>query len=474
MKKNKENVNVNSNSIKNDSSAEMKYSSLTHLSYSLGGFFDNFLTAAFTIRVIGFYEDELLVPIILIGVAFFFYGIWNMVNDPLAGFLSDKTTRFTKKWGRRFPWFLFSAFPLAIVYFLIFAVPFTGEFVIFFWLLITICIFDLFFSFWMTNWLALYPDKFRSHKERTKVGGITTILGLLGMAFGMLLPPLFITYGVKESYIYAALLVTMIGLISAFLMVPGMREDQELRERALKVVESREMELSFFKTMKFALKQKNFIVYLVAYLATIILMVFMLSSVYFMVRYILKMPAEVEIYVLATFLLGVLISVPLWVRLSRSLGNRKMYIWGCGLTAIALIPFLLISSLVLVMIFAFLLGVSASALWTLMYPTFSDVIDEVVEKTGKRQEGTYFGIRTFIGRLSIVLQAIVFAVVHELTNYVPGAETQTPSAIWGIRIIMALIPMVFFIIAFFLMLKVYDLSLDRVKETQNKLMRLKI
>jgi GPH family glycoside/pentoside/hexuronide:cation symporter len=474
MKKNKENVNVNSNSIKNDSSAEMKYSSLTHLSYSLGGFFDNFLTAAFTIRVIGFYEDELLVPIILIGVAFFFYGIWNMVNDPLAGFLSDKTTRFTKKWGRRFPWFLFSAFPLAIVYFLIFAVPFTGEFVIFFWLLITICIFDLFFSFWMTNWLALYPDKFRSHKERTKVGGITTILGLLGMAFGMLLPPLFITYGVKESYIYAALLVTMIGLISAFLMVPGMREDQELRERALKVVESREMELSFFKTMKFALKQKNFIVYLVAYLATIILMVFMLSSVYFMVRYILKMPAEVEIYVLATFLLGVLISVPLWVRLSRSLGNRKMYIWGCGLTAIALIPFLLISSLVLVMIFAFLLGVSASALWTLMYPTLSDVIDEVVEKTGKRQEGTYFGIRTFIGRLSIVLQAIVFAVVHELTNYVPGAETQTPSAIWGIRIIMALIPMVFFIIAFFLMLKVYDLSLDRVKETQNKLMRLKI
>jgi len=239
MKKNKENVNVNSNSIKNDSSAEIKYSSLTHLSYSLGGFFDNFLTAAFTIRVIGFYEDELLVPIILIGVAFFFYGIWNMVNDPLAGYLSDKTTRFTERWGRRFPWFLFSAFPLAIVYFLIFAVPFTGEYVIFFWLLITICIFDLFFSFWMTNWLALYPDKFRSHKERTKVGGITTILGLLGMAFGMLLPPLFITYGVKESYIYAALLVTMIGLISAFLMVPGMREDQELRERALKVVEKK-------------------------------------------------------------------------------------------------------------------------------------------------------------------------------------------------------------------------------------------
>ena len=474
MEKNNENEKVISSSIKKDSSSEMKYSSLTHLSYSFGGFFDNFLTAALTIRVIGFYEDELLLPIILIGVAFFFYGIWNMINDPLAGYLSDKTTRFTERWGRRFPWFLFSAFPLAIVYFLIFFVPFTGELLIFLWLLITICIFDLFFSFWMTNWLALYPDKFRSHKERTKVGGITTILGLLGMAFGMLLPPLFITYGVKASYLYAALLVAIIGLLSAFIMVPGMREDQELRERALKVVESRKTEDSFFKTMKFALKQKNFIVYLIAYLATIILMVFMLSSVYFMVRYILKMPAEVEIYILAAFLFGVLLSVPLWVRLSRTLGNRKMYILGCGFTAIVLLPFLFISSLFVIMIFAFFLGVSASALWTLMYPTFSDVIDEVVEKTGNRQEGTYFGIRTFIGRLSIVLQAIIFAVVHEITNYVPGAETQSPSAILGIRIIMALIPMVFFVVAFFLMLKVYNLTPQKVKETQNKLMRLKI
>jgi GPH family glycoside/pentoside/hexuronide:cation symporter len=181
------------------------------------------------------------------------------------------------------------------------------------------------------------------------------------------------------------------------------------------------------------------------------------------------MEAEMEIFVLAAFLVGVLLSVPLWVILSRKFGNRKMYIWGCLLTAIALIPFLFVSELLIVVIFAFTLGICTGSVWTLMYPTFSDVIDEIVSKTGTRQEGTYFGIRTFIGRLSIVIQAIAFALVHELTNFRPGAETQTPLALFGIRIIMALIPILFFLIGFLLLWKFYDLTPERVNTIKSQI-----
>ena len=55
------------------------------LSYSLGGFLDNFFSAAFTIRVIGYYEDEILLPIVLVSLSFVIYGLWNMFNDPLIG-----------------------------------------------------------------------------------------------------------------------------------------------------------------------------------------------------------------------------------------------------------------------------------------------------------------------------------------------------------------------------------------------------
>jgi Na+/melibiose symporter-like transporter len=106
-------------------------------------------------------------------------------------------------------------------------------------------------------------------------------------------------------------------------------------------------------------------------------------------------------------------------------------------------------------------------MWTLLYPGFSEVIDELVVKTGKRKEGAYTGIRTFIGRLAYVIQAIVFAVVHQVTLFKPGAPTQAPLALWGIRIIMVLAPMICFLICFTLMAFFNDLTPEKVKEYKN-------
>lgn len=209
---------------------EMKYSLKTHLSYGLGGFLDNFLLTAFSVRVISYYETEILFPIVLVGIAFLIYGIWNMINDTIAGFLSDKNYKFTKKWGRRFPWFIMSAIPCAFVYIIIFIVPFVDIPMIFIWLLLMICLFDFLYSMWNINWLALYPDKFRSNEERTKVAGLITVWGNLGIALGMIVPPLFIQYGHKETYIYTAIILVGITVVNILLMIPGMFEDKELRE----------------------------------------------------------------------------------------------------------------------------------------------------------------------------------------------------------------------------------------------------
>ena len=130
---------------------------------------------------------------------------------------------------------------------------------------------------------------------------------------------------------------------------------------------------------------------------------------------------------------------------------------------------LFISDLFLTVITVFLLGLGVGAIWTLMYPTFSDVIDENVLITNKRQEGVYNGIRMFIGRFAAVINAIAFIIVHTFTNYKPGAETQGPLALWGIRVLMALIPMVFYFMAFIIMWKFYDLTPEKVLMNQNLL-----
>ncbi|MFX0042838.1 MAG: MFS transporter [Candidatus Hodarchaeota archaeon] len=450
------------------------YSTAIHTSYGMGGFLDNFLTAAFTIRVIGFYEDEILLPIILIGVAYILYGIWNMFNDPITGYLSDRKTRFITRWGRRYPWFVIAFAPYTLFYLLIFTVPSSDTIIAFFWLLFTICMFDLFYSLWMTNWLALFPDKFRSIEERTKVGGFSTLLGQVGLTFGMLIPPIFIDYGNIGSYAISGVVVLVIGLISGFLMIPGMREDKQLRERAIKTIDDEKESESFFKVLKFAIRQKNFVAYVFVYLAQMMLFMLVLGSVQYWVRYILKEKELIEMVISAAFLVGSVISVPIWVYLGRKLGNRKVYMYGSISPAIVFISFFFISNVIGTIIGTVLLGITIGAIWTLMYPTFSDVIDEIVVKTGTRQEGIYTGIRTFFGRASNILGAIVFATVHMVTKYTPGEIDQSGFALFGIRAIMALVPMIFYFISFLLMWKVYDLKPDKVQVIKEELNRLNL
>ena len=457
----------NIRNINSDNSTNKEYSSTIHLSYSLGGFLIHFLTAAMAVRIIFFYENVLLLNIVLIGIVFVIFGFWNMINDPIIGYLSDKNYYFTGKWGRRFPWFITTIFPSCILYLLIYVVPFKNTLGMFLWLLLILCAFEFAFSAWNTTYLALFPEKFRSNKERIKIGGYSTVLGQIGLALGILLPPLLIKPENIESYILAALMVMIISIVIASLMIPGMREVKGFKVNSYRSFKSE----SFIKVLKTSLKQKNFRIYLFVYLAHSVLTVMMLASIPFWTVYIIvsENPTTMEIFLAGTFLLGGTVSVPFWVKIGRKFGNRKGFMYGTFLTSIFFIPLLFLTNLMLILIVVGLLGAGIGAIWTLIHPCFSDVIDESILLTNKRQEAFYTGIRTFVGRFAIVIQGIAFALVHILTYFQPGAKTQAPLALWGIRVLMALIPMIFYFIAFIIMWRIYDLTPEKVHENQNLL-----
>ncbi|MEX2683338.1 MAG: MFS transporter [Candidatus Sigynarchaeota archaeon] len=113
---------------------ETRHPSKIHFSYGCGSFLDDFLLTAFSVRVYAFYENEVLLPNIFLATAFVIYGIWNMFNDPLVGYISDRPTRFTARWGRRFPWFMCTAIPCAVAFTFIFTPPLGFDWAVFAWL----------------------------------------------------------------------------------------------------------------------------------------------------------------------------------------------------------------------------------------------------------------------------------------------------------------------------------------------------
>jgi GPH family glycoside/pentoside/hexuronide:cation symporter len=150
------------------------------ISYAFGYIIINFLLGTGFSLVIYFYEVEVGIAVVLLSLAYVIFAIWNMVNDPILGFLTDRPFKWTKKWGLRAPWVVFSAFPILIFYFLIWTPPESvSDMFIFLYFIIITCVFDTFFSIYNDHVYGGFTNQFPSEYERRRAFAISTILILL-------------------------------------------------------------------------------------------------------------------------------------------------------------------------------------------------------------------------------------------------------------------------------------------------------
>ncbi len=78
-------------------------------SYTMGPLMSAFLEGTMAILVYYYYEVEIGLATYLVGISIIIYALWNMINDPLIGYLTDKPMRWSKKYGMRTPWIILGA-----------------------------------------------------------------------------------------------------------------------------------------------------------------------------------------------------------------------------------------------------------------------------------------------------------------------------------------------------------------------------
>ncbi len=457
---------------------EIKHSKKTMVSYSFGSFFGEFIGGVFALMLFYFYENEVKLDSLLVGLGLAIFAIWDAFNDPLVGYLTDRPFKFTKKWGRRFPWIVIFYIPMLMAFLLIFSPPSVdpveGQWILFIWLVFSTCLFDTLESIFTINFRSLFPDKFRSSSERLTSSGIIVYIGFAGILLAFIVPPMIISFGDISSYILMAWIAVVICIITYLLMIPGVKDDKEAVERYLESYDKLERE-SFFKALKEAFKQRSFLAFLILFMLYQVLTQTMGSSFVYVVNFVIKEdPAFITFFSLMMFA-GGLISLPIWYKYTQKTKNYRKTMIMAGLIMIcfaAILTFIL--SIMAILIIVFIFGMGVGGFWVMISPGYSDVIDESIIRTGKRREGLYSGFLFFVGNIARVIQALILAFVHELTGFVEGALTQSSTALMGIQLHFGLIPAIIMGIGILVFWKFYDITPEKVKEIKEKIVELKL
>jgi GPH family glycoside/pentoside/hexuronide:cation symporter len=413
----------------------------------MGQFADTVAYQGFTYLIFAFYFAHLKLNETWITIAFIIWAIWNALNDPMMGLLSDRTK---SRWGRRKPWIMVAAIPLALIMLFLFTPPNpstvtnTANYAYFLFIII---LFEGIYTMMSLNMTSLFPEMFISEKSRASVNRLRQIMTVVGLITATMIPTFLITdlvnkdnnppsVGVPQFQLVGGILgiLVIIGLIVALKW--GIHEKKEFKQDAYKTP-------GVLSAFKHSLKNRSFITYVIAALMVWYIYGMLLPIVPFYGAYVLGIDS-------GSLLLGVLLllvfvmAVPgfwIWNYIGNRIGLRKGFMLSMAVWILMMLPLYFISDVISGLIVFAIIGLGLSGSLYYIDLIVSDIVDEDEIKTGCRREGGYYGINALIIRLSTILTFITIGLVFSTTGwwvYEPTGPIEP--VILGLRNIMFVFP----------------------------------
>jgi len=424
---------------------------LKHISYSMGNFANTIAYQVFGNRIQFYYVDILGLNAATAGLLWTIYGLWNAINDPLMGQLSDRTR---SKFGRRVPYVAFGAIPLGLSFFFLWTPIEKPAWVLAAYFLMILFIFDTLYSLTIIAYNALFPEVAPTVRDRVDLSATREILATVALLLSYILAPI-----LAEEVGYLMMGAIMGGLVGIGYLIAmiGVKENP---------INDKEVQLGLRESLRLVLSSIPFRWFLGANISKEYIWLALGAMLPFWRKYALGIQAPVNVFGLElsagdteAVLLGlaILLAIPcllIWRPIVMRLGYRRTWI----IAALIFIPGLTI------MMFAndFYTGLAGTLLvapglagsMIMPFPVISEIIDDDAKKEhGYRREGIFFGMNGGITKLAFSAQGVLFASVMSAAGYVAGEAVQTASAVNGIRFMIGGTPILAALITAFCMWK---------------------
>lgn len=390
--------------------------------------------------------------------------IWDAINDPIFGLISD---RIRSRWGRRRVVLLLGAVPLGISFFLLWIVPPFGPLGLTLYYALAFIFFDTAFTLIHVSYNALTPEMARDYDERSRLNGYRMVVQISGTLFAIILATVLGWY-IEDKRLLFLLIGAGLGIATAIppLVVVRVAHEPSSQNHIPTV--------SPWQALRATLSTGPFWLVMGMFLFSWTTASVMAAMLVYFANYYLLVPEQANYFVLVAQFCAILF-IPLWVWVAQKLDKRRAFVLGTASWVLVLLGLALVSpsQILLCYLFAALSGSGIATAYVLPWAMIPDVVELDQLRTGERREGSFYAFTSFFQKLGTGLAIWGLGQVLALTGYINPTHAiplpiQPDTAVQAIRITMGVAPALLLIPAILLAWR-YPISRQSHRELREEI-----
>ncbi len=405
-----------------------------------------FMSALAGMYLLKFTADVLLIAPGAFATVFVISKIFDGISDPFVGYLSDRTRLAA---GRRRPWIIASAIPIALTFWAVWSPPAfldtLDQGAMALWIGLAIILYYTAHTLAAVPHLALGAELSNDHHERTRVFGARGIFDVVGLfaaagAVGWLQT----SDDPRRVGQFIAFAFAVVTIAVMWTGVRSLRERSEYRGRG--------SEAPLRALADVARNPHARIVLGVVVLESMSLS--LLGAMFpFVTEYMIPDGAISAIYVVGAITAAAVI-FPVWFPLARRFGKRAAWLVALTMKSVGFVCMLLArpDTMWMYPVAMVLIGGSLACFFILPPSVKADVIDYDELVTGERKEGSYFAVWNFIQKLASAAAIAVSGFVLQFAGYEANV-VQSEASVNAMRGLFSGMPLALHILAILLLLR---------------------
>ena len=457
------------------------------IAFGFGMLANQMFPAALQIFMVILVQD-LGFPPFLWGLIFFLPRFLDAVTDPIMGFISDNTK---SKWGRRRQYIFVGALITGASFIAMWQMyELNGPIYNFWYFLSFSFLFYLGITIFSVPYVAMGYEMSGDFHERTRIMAVAQWIG----QWAWVIAPWFwvIFYdpdwfesadkGARQVSIFIGVICTILAIIPAiFVKSKSTLNDKNLTPLRAKYLSQNVGDI--FSGFKYVLKNKPFRKLCIATFLIFNSFNTIAAFSFFIIVYYLFNGDASEAGIWPTLhgciaaLMTTFLVIPVVTKMSENFGKKKSFIITQGISIIGYILFWFLFVpgkphyfLYALPFFSFGIG----GLFTLMMSMTADVCDLDELNYGlPRKEATFGAIYWLMVKFGYAIAGLLSGLIMSLVGFDPNASEQPEGAIFWLRVVYTVLPIVGTLFAIYVM-RNYEISENRAKEIRAKLRERKL